>query len=101
MRAILIVGVVVVAAGAGLGAQDTLVAAKDLYASAGYEDALSPWSGVDGGSSAPEVARQVDEYRAFCLYALGRTREAESIAESMVRKQPLAGLDARGSPRPQ
>ena len=78
MRAILIIGVVLVAAGAGLGAQDPLSAAKDLYASAAYEDALSTLSRMDGGSTAPEIARQVDEYRAFCLYALGRTREAES-----------------------
>ena len=99
MRAILIIGAVLVAAKAGLTAQDTISVAKDLYASAAYEEALSTLSRMDGGSTAPEIARQVDEYRAFCLYALGRTREAESIAESMVRKQPLAGLDADASPR--
>jgi TonB-like protein len=99
MRPILIIGVVLVAAGPRLSAQDTISAAKDLYASAAYEDALSTLSRMDGGSTAPEIARQVDQYRAFCLYALGRTREAESIAESMVRKQPLAGLDADASPR--
>lgn len=99
MRAIVIVGVVLVVAGAGLGAQDPLSAAKDLYASAAYEDALSTLSRLDG-ATAPDVARQVDEYRAFCLYALGRTREAESIAESIIRKEPLARLDAAdASPR--
>ena len=99
MRAIVIVGVVLVAAGAGLGAQDSLSAAKDLYASAAYEDALSTLSRLDG-TTAPDVARQVDEYRAFCLYALGRTREAESVAESIIRKEPLARLDAAdASPR--
>lgn len=99
MRAIVIVGVMLVAAGAGLGAQDPLSAAKDLYASAAYEDALSTLSRLDG-VTAPDVARQVDEYRAFCLYALGRTREAESIAESIIRKEPLARLDAAdASPR--
>jgi hypothetical protein len=99
MRAILIIGAVLVAARAGLTAQDTISVARDLYASAAYEEALSTLSRMDSGSTAPEIARQVDEYRAFCLYALGRTREAESIAESMVRKQPLAGLDADASPR--
>ena len=99
MRSILIIGVVLVAAKAGLTAQDTISVARDLYASAAYEEALSTLSRMDGGSTAPEIARQVDEYRAFCLYALGRTREAESIAESMIRKQPLAGLDADASPR--
>ena len=99
MRAILIIGAVLVAAKAGLTAQDTISVARDLYASAAYEEALSTLNRMDSGSTAPEIARQVDEYRAFCLYALGRTREAESIAESMVRKQPLAGLDADASPR--
>src|SRR6266576_2384551 len=100
MRAILIIGVVLAAARGGLAAQDTISAAKDLYASAAYEDALSTLSRIDGGSNAPEIARQVDEYRAFCLYALGRTREAESVAESMIRKEPLTRLDAAdASPR--
>ena len=99
MRAILIIGAVLVAAKAGLTAQDTISVARDLYASAAYEEALSTLNRMDSGSTAPEIARQVDEYRAFCLYALGRMREAEAIAESMVRKQPLAGLDADASPR--
>jgi TonB family protein len=89
---------VLAAAAAGPRAQDPLSAAKDQYASAAYEDALSTLSRVDGAASG--VARQVDEYRAFCLYALGRTREAESIAESMIRREPLARLDAAdASPR--
>src|SRR5262249_41054145 len=51
-------------------------------------------------ASTPEVQRQVDEYRAFCLFALGRQGEAESIAEAIVRRDPLARLDtADASPR--
>jgi TonB family protein len=98
VHAIVVVGIVLAAAAAGPRAQDPLSAAKDQYASAAYEDALSTLSRVDGAASG--VARQVDEYRAFCLYALGRTREAESIAESMIRREPLARLDAAdASPR--
>jgi hypothetical protein len=101
MKAIVFVGFVMVAAQTGLGAQDTLRAAKDLYASAAYEDALSALTRLtDDGSTAPEIARQVDEYRAFCLYALGRTGEAESVAESIIRREPLMTLDAAdASPR--
>ena len=100
MKAIVVVGLLMVAARAGLGAQDSLSAAKDLYASAAYEDALSTLMRLTEGSSAPEIARQVDEYRAFCLYALGRTGEAESVAESMIRREPLMKLDAAdASPR--
>jgi len=99
MKTMFIAGIMLVAAAAAPGAQDTLSAAKDLYASAAYEDALSTLGRMDSNGG-PEVARQVDEYRAFCLYALGRTREAESIAESIIRKEPLARLDAAdASPR--
>ena len=99
MNAIVVVGVMLVAVGAGLTAQDPLSAAKDLYASAAYEDALSTLNRLDG-AAAPGVTRQADEYRAFCLYALGRNREAESIAESIIRREPLARLDAAdASPR--
>jgi hypothetical protein len=101
MKAIVIIGCALVAAQARLGAQDSLSAAKDLYASAAYEDALSSLTRLNGsGSAAPEIARQVDEYRAFCLYALGRTGEAESVAESIIRREPLSTLDAAdASPR--
>jgi len=100
MKALVSVGVMLVAVGgAGLTAQDSLSAAKDLYASAAYEDALSTLNRLDG-AAAPGMARQADEYRAFCLYALGRNREAESVAESIIRREPLARLDAAdASPR--
>jgi TonB family protein len=95
MKATLIAGLVLVAAQVGTGAQDSLSAAKDLYASAAYEDALSTLTRLtEGGGAAPEIARQVDEYRAFCLYALGRTSEAESVAETMIRREPMMKLDS-------
>ena len=99
MRTIVIVGALLIAAGAALSGQDLLSAAKDQYASAAYEDALTTLSRLDG-EVAPDVARQADEYRAFCLYALGRNREAESVAESLIRKGPLVRLEAAdASPR--
>ncbi len=101
MRVILLVGLMVAAAASANAGQDSLDAAKDLYASAAYEEALSTLSRLtEGGVSVPSVARQVDEYRAFCLYALGRTTEAESVAESLIRREPLAPLEAAdASPR--
>jgi len=99
MRTIVIVGALLIAAGAALSGQDLLSAARDQYASAAYEDALSTLSRLDG-EVAPDVARQADEYRAFCLYALGRTGEAESVAETLIRKEPLVKLEAAdASPR--
>jgi hypothetical protein len=99
MRATLMIAVVLLSAAAGLGAQDLLSTAKDLYASAAYEDALAVLSSMDTGATAPDVVRQVYEYRAFCLYALGRTSEADSMAESIIRRDPLARLGADASPR--
>ena len=96
----LTIAIVFVAAGAiGLDAQDPLRAAKSLYASAAYEDALTALSRLDILTE-PDIVKQADEYRAFCLYALGRTREAESVFESIVRNNPLARLDSADiSPR--
>ena len=74
----------------GRGADDTLSAAKELYASAAYEEALAVLGRLsDGGKVAPDVAAQIDEYRSFCLYALGRTQEAEAVAQKLVRNNPL------------
>jgi TonB family protein len=84
--------------GVGALAQDPLSAAKDLYASAAYEDALSALARVKEG--APHLALQADQYRAFSLFALGRTAEAETVVESVVRRDPLVVPDARdASPR--
>jgi TonB family protein len=83
----------------GAAAQDPLGAARDLYASAAYEDALSALTSVKE-HGAPEVVQQADQYMAFCLFALGRNAEAESAAASAIREDPLAPLDARdASPR--
>ncbi len=61
------------------------------------EDALSALTRARDG--APDV-QQIDQYRTFCLFALGRTKEAETLAESIVRTDPLLKLDARdASPR--
>jgi TonB family protein len=77
------------------GADDTLSAAKDLYASAAYEDALSMLTRLSAnGGAAADVALQIDVYRAFCLYALGRTTEAEALTQGVVRKDPLFQLKA-------
>jgi TonB family protein len=78
--------------------QDALNAAKDLYASAAYEDALAALTRVK--ETTPELAQQADQYRAFSLFALGRTSEAEAVVEGVIRKDPFAMPDARdASPR--
>lgn len=85
-----------VASQALAGQEDPLRIARDLYASAAYEEALTELTKVRTDAAMPET----DAYRAFCLFALGRTREAEAVAETMLRKDPLMALDLRdASPR--
>ncbi|HJZ71095.1 MAG TPA: energy transducer TonB [Vicinamibacterales bacterium] len=99
MKSMVMVSLALIVGAAAPGAQDALSAAKDLYASAAYEDALATLERLDGAAS-PDATRQIDEYRAFCLFALGRTQEAESVAEALIRRQPLATLEtADTSPR--
>lgn len=69
-------------------AQDPdLSAARDLYASAAYDDALAVLNRLK--SSAPMgQARTIEQYRAFCLLALGRTADAEQAIEAVVAAEP-------------
>ena len=81
-------------------AQDPLSAAREQYASADYEQALATLGGLRGSETASSVLEQVEQYRAFCLFALGRTADAVSVAEGLVRKNPMLELDATdASPR--
>jgi TonB family protein len=90
---------VLLASASAAAAQDPLAAAKDLYASAAYEEALSALTNARE-HGAPEVVHQADQYVAFCLLALGRKAEAEAAAESAIREDPLTPLDPRdASPR--
>jgi len=71
-------------------------AARQLYASAAYEDALDRLSRV----KADGLQDQVDTYRALCLLALGRSRESEQVVESLLTRNPRFTLDEREvSPR--
>jgi len=81
-------------------AQDPLSAARDLYAAASYEEALVMLTGLRDRNPAATMVEQVDQYRAFCLFALGRNAEAQKVAESLISKNPMLQLDrADASPR--
>ena len=72
-------------------AQDALGSARDLYASAAYEEALAALGRLKADASASTVA-EIDRYSALCLMALGRASEADKLIESMVMNDPLAQL---------
>ena len=76
--------------------QESLQQVKALYASAAYEDALSMVGRLQATGRKPEV----EQYRVYCLVALGRTAEAEKAIASVVVENPTFLPDAEEtSPR--
>jgi Gram-negative bacterial TonB protein C-terminal len=63
-----------------------LNAAKDLYASARYDEALSVLNGLRIGDAVDRKA--VEQYRSLCLLALGRATEAENAIAAVVKEDP-------------
>jgi hypothetical protein len=65
---------------------ETLAHAKDLYASAAYDEALAALDRLEG--TAPADARSIAEYRVFCLLALDRRDEARVRIDAMLHDNP-------------
>ena len=73
----------------GVAGQESLAAAKNLYASAAYEEALTVLDRLKTTSATPQAdAQLVEQYRAFCLLALGRQAEADQALAAMVTADP-------------
>jgi tetratricopeptide (TPR) repeat protein len=66
--------------------QDTLARAKALYTSAAYDEALALLNQFQNGSL--NDALEVDQYRAFCLLALGRGDDARQVIQRIVEAHP-------------
>jgi tetratricopeptide (TPR) repeat protein len=78
----------------------TLTNAQGLYAQAAYEQALALLEQLDPKTSASlEEGKAIWRYRALCLIALGRSADAESAIEEMVRVDPAADADEELPPR--
>jgi hypothetical protein len=81
----------VLAAAMTAEAQDRLATVKALYSSAAYEEALAAIERLGPGdlSANPNDSRNLDEYRALCLLALGRDAEAGKALEDVVKGDPF------------
>jgi TonB family protein len=79
-------------------AEDTLATARELYASAAYEDALAVLNRLPPNQPL-EQTRAAEQYRALCLLALGRNQEAERAIEAVITGDPGFKLAADVSPR--
>src|SRR5262245_23618798 len=94
----LLLAVSTLATADALSPADALATARELYASAAYEDALAILSKLPPNQPL-EQARTADQYRALCLLALCRTTEAERAIEAVIAGDPSFKLAADVSPR--
>jgi TonB family protein len=81
--------------------QDPLASARELYASARYDEALATLDGLRESSVTTTLDRRaIEQYRSLCLLALGRSNEADAAIAAVVRTDPffLPG-DGDASPR--
>jgi len=67
-------------------ASDDLSAAKALYASGAYEEALTKLTSVPPDGNSLDTA---NEYRALCYLALGRTPDASRQVDELVARSPF------------
>lgn len=91
-RIFLIVSFVFVSSVGAFGsdrAQD-LSAARDLYASARYDEALAVLNTMRPVEGTPATERKsIEQYRSLCLLALGRGLEAEAAIAAVVAADPM------------
>ena len=100
MRTLFSVFCILLLSTTGLYAQESVAAARDLYTSASYEEALTMLSRLDSDNTEPSDRMAVNQYRAFCLLALGRMPEAERAIEAVLSVDLLyRPSDAAMSPR--
>jgi tetratricopeptide (TPR) repeat protein len=80
-------------------AVDDFTSARELYAAAEYEDALTLLNRLRTAPGRPEEARAIDQYRAFCLLALGRSADAEQAIAAVILAEPNFKPSVDLSPR--
>jgi len=68
--------------------RDMLGAARDLYASARYDEALLVLNDLHAPDAPAPDRKSVEQYRALCLLALGRGSEAESAIAAVITADP-------------
>jgi tetratricopeptide (TPR) repeat protein len=81
-------------------ANDTLAQAKELYASAAYDEALAVLDRLQSSERRSAETTSITEYRVYCLLALDRRDEARKDIEGILHDNPqYLPSDAQASPR--
>lgn len=83
------VAVLVVTIPLRLSAQESLAAARQLYASADYAGALTMLNGLLTTNPSGEERQSIELYRALCLVAVGNSTEAGRVIETIISRDPL------------
>jgi TonB family protein len=100
MRTAFTVGCLLLLTTPVLRGQETIDVARELYVTANYEEALGVLSRLESPNNLPTDRLAIDQYRAFCFLALGRTVEAERAIEAVLSADPLyRPAEADASPR--
>ncbi len=68
--------------------RDPLGAARDLYASARYDEALAVLNDLHAPAASAPDRKSVEQYRSLCLLALGRGSEAETAIAAVITADP-------------
>jgi TonB family protein len=81
--------------------KDPVGAARELYASARYDEALAVLNDLKPTESTPvSDRRSIEQYRSLCLLALGRGTEAEGAIAAVVTADPsYLPSETEASPR--
>jgi TonB family protein len=80
--------------------KDPVGAARDLYASARYDEALAALDDLKPTETTPANRRSIEQYRSLCLLALGREAEAEGAIAAVVTADPsYQPSETEASPR--
>ena len=79
----------------------SITTARELYASARYDEALTMLNGIrPADASQPSERKTIEQYRSLCLLALGRGEEAETAIAAVVTVDPFyQPSEAEASPR--
>ena len=87
--------------GGAASRESNVSAARELYATARYDEALALLNGIRTSDSiAASERKTIEQYRSLCLLALGRDQEAETAIAAAVTADPFfVPTEAEASPR--
>jgi TonB family protein len=89
LRIVLTCVVLLLAGAARVYAQAPLDVARDLYATADYEKALTLLDDLIARSETGQNRQEAELYRALCFLALGKRDDADRAVETIVQRDPL------------